>query len=91
MGDRGRLHVRKVDDFAVWLEKHGWKRVDAKGIYEVLRMERLIEATPAGKSRFILVHRKDTETQHYSLHGESSVWFSKWMREIRREKEGRNR
>jgi hypothetical protein len=91
MGDRGRLHVGKVDDFAAWLEAHGWRRVDAKGIFEVLRMERPIEATPAGESRVLLVHRKDTETQHYSLHGESSAWFSRWMRELRRIEEGRGR
>jgi hypothetical protein len=88
VGDRGRLSVTKVDDFAAWLSSHGWSRVATKGHYEVLRMERPIAATPAGESRFLLVHQKDTETEHYSLHGLSSAWFSRWMRE-RRAKEQR--
>lgn len=84
MGDRGSLHVSKLDDFAAWMESKGWVREKQKGHYEVLRMRRPKSETPPGKSTVLLVHRKDTDTQHYSLHGESSYWFTRWMRERRR-------
>ena len=80
MGDRGRLHVSKLEDFAAWLEKMGWERRETKGEYEVLRMYRGGQKARKGRSSYLLVHESNTEKEHLALHGESSLWFSRWQR-----------
>jgi hypothetical protein len=74
---RHRLHVTKLEEFAVFCEANGWKRQPLKGEYEVLRM------THAVKHPLIIHTRLQThsgnDVQHLTLHGTAESMFSRWM------------
>ena len=74
---RCTLHINKLADFTAWLEGKGWKKVETKDHYEALRMTH--------KSKYglktLLVHRKDSATEHLTTWGESEQLVQKWLRE----------
>jgi len=38
MADRCTLHRNRIEAFATWAEREGWRRVPTKGAYEMLRL-----------------------------------------------------
>ena len=79
MRSRSMLHMNKLDDFREWLKTQGWLWQEPKSVYEALRMVR------KGKygNKTLIVHRKDSATEHLTTWGESQVWLSKWLKERR--------
>ena len=80
---RNRLAQTKLPDFAMWLTEQGWSEVPVKGEYEVLRMkwngDEDAVKTNAIKSTVLIVHTTAHATVHYTLHGESEAWFTRWL------------
>lgn len=75
---RNRLHVSKLEAFAIYCEGKGWVRRPTKGEYEVLRMTR--------SDVTLIVHTKAATVRgnapvHLTLHGASEIMFNKWIRE----------
>lgn len=77
---RNRLAQAKLQDFAKWLAMKGWEEIPVKGEYEVLRMKWTGEKG-AVKSIALIVHRTAYAEVHYTLHGESEFWFTRWLNE----------
>lgn len=61
MADRSRLHISKLEDFKLWLEKEGWKIEQPKGIWEVLR------ARKEGRQFPLIVFKKMNAKEHLSV------------------------
>jgi len=79
---RNRLAIHKLDEFKGWLETQGWQTAETKGDYEVLRMTWTGDRAKV-TSQTLLVHTKADSQFHYTLHGESETWFSRWLFERR--------
>lgn len=77
---RNRLHKSKLGAFREWLIEQGWVVAETKGEYEVLRMHWEGRPLAKGQSYWLIVHRQLEAPEHYTMHGQSEHWFSKWMR-----------
>lgn len=38
MANRCLLHISKLNEFALWMEKQGWLSIPTKGDFEILRL-----------------------------------------------------
>lgn len=79
---RNRLAVSKLEHFAAWCEKQGWKRHQCKGAYEVLRMRHEVE------NDTLIVYKRDAsnsggELVHLTLFGIAERTFTRYMRDKR--------
>jgi hypothetical protein len=71
------LHLNKLADFTIWLEAHGWEREANNTVAcEALRMKR--------NGLTLLVHKKDSATQHLTTWGVSHAQLLMWLKETRR-------
>lgn len=75
---RNRLHIKKLTEFESFCEQKGWQKVNSKSFYEALRMKK--------DNKTLLVHQRHdsstgTELIHLTLHGESEIMFSKYVRD----------
>lgn len=75
MSDRTRelLHRSKVEEFASWAIRQGYKRQPTKGVYEVLRL-----GTPEGDGP-LLFYLRDTG-DHATTFGEGTRLVRRWLR-----------
>ena len=76
--NRSELHISKIDEFAAWAEKKGWKREPTKGYYEVLRMRK------PGRKPLILYKR--IRTDHATIGWDQKAGASlveQWLHEKR--------
>ena len=64
--DRGLLHERHVEAFVAWAEKRGWRRVETKGHYEVLR---LVPRNPRSGQKPAIFYQRARSTPHYTAYG----------------------
>ena len=77
---RNMLHITKLPLFRDWLASdEGWWAVPCKGACEVLRM---VKHTANGQET-LLVHQKDSATQHCTTWGVSQELLIKWFRSRR--------
>jgi len=70
------LHLSKLDEFAEYCETQGFRRVETKGDYEVLRMV-------AAKGEPVIAHAKSGSKEHATTWGMSERMFLKWQRSKR--------
>ena len=78
MRSRCRLHINKLHDFAKWLRDKGWIQLPTKSEFEALRM-----MNPSIEKRIngiLLVHRKDSATEHLTTWGVSDIELTKWLK-----------
>ena len=73
---RCQLHLSKIDEFATYCETQGFRRIDTKGDYEVLRMV-------AVKGEPVIVHARSRSKEHATTWGMSERMYLKWRRSKR--------
>jgi hypothetical protein len=71
---RCTLHKTKLMDFAAFCRSRGWSAVPVVGVYEVLRMRHPGRVDP------LIVHDRDSATEHYTTWGESQTELRAWLR-----------
>jgi hypothetical protein len=69
---RSDLHIKKLQDFEMYCREQGWYSCPTKGAHEVLRM-RL-------GSEWLIVHKRDSATQHLTVWGNSAEMLRKWFK-----------
>jgi hypothetical protein len=76
---RSQLHFNTLEEFKAWLIARGWEEQPTKGFYEVLRMRHKKEKEP------LILHRKDSATQHFTSWGLSDKMVNSFLRSRRDE------
>lgn len=79
MRSRCTLHKTKLAEFQTFCEGRGWTAEPTRGGYEVLRMRH------PGRVHPLIVHGRDSATEHYTTWGESANELRVWLRSRRKE------
>jgi hypothetical protein len=79
--DRGKLHESKVDDFAAWAERNGYRRepVPAKAAYERLRLRPAAGGAPILFFERERLNHRGGAPQHLSTSADGLRLVRRWF------------
>jgi hypothetical protein len=72
MRDRGLLHFNQLPALIEWAKRQGWKQVETKGDFEVLRLRR--------DRQCAIFHRKSEAREHLTVWGDSERLTKDFLR-----------